>query len=267
LLVADGWQLRCLARHPENFAPHVPQGVEVVQGDLLDAQSLPPIMAGIDTAFYLVHSMGTGGNFQKQDRHAAENFAAAARAAGVKRIIYLGGLGVSAAASERRQWGGIRFGNRIVDTHTVTLRVTQAAAFRPIERIGGSTGWYFGNALWQLRGWLDLLIGGVGMRRGRRDSEHLLPGDVVDCWRVESIEPPRHLRLAAEMKLPRRAWLEFDVQPAKGGVTLRQTATFDPVGLSGLAYWYALLPLHELVFRGMLRNLGRAAVTVAPIGA
>ncbi len=81
LLVADGWQLRCLARHPENLAPHVPQGVEVVQGDLLDAPSLPPVMVGIDAAFYLVHSMGTSGNFQKQDRYAAENFAAAAKAA------------------------------------------------------------------------------------------------------------------------------------------------------------------------------------------
>jgi hypothetical protein len=101
------------------------------------------------------------------------------------------------------------------------------------------------------------------MRRGRRDAKHLLPGDVVDCWRVESIEPPRHLRLAAEMRLPGRAWLEFEVQPTKDGATLRQTATFDPVGLSGLAYWYALYPLHEVVFHGMLRNLGRAAGAVA----
>ncbi len=161
-------------------------------------------------------------------------------------------------ANSKRDWGGTRFGNRIVDTRTVTLAAQPEAAFAPIERIGGSTGWYFGNALWQLRGWLDLLAGGVGMRRGRRDARHLLPGDVVDCWRVESIEPPRHLRLAAEMRLPGRAWLEFDVQPTKDGVTLRQTATFDPVGLAGLAYWYALFPLHELVFRGMIRNLGRA---------
>ena len=97
------------------------------------------------------------------------------------------------------------------------------------------------------------------MRRGRRDARHLLPGDVVDCWRVESIDPPRHLRLAAEMKLPGRAWLEFEVQPAPTGVTLRQTATFDPVGLAGLAYWYALFPVHEMMFCGMIRNLARAA--------
>ena len=105
-------------------------------------------------------------------------------------------------ANPKRDWGGVRFGNRIVDTRTVTVAATPEAAFSAIERIGGATGWYFGNALWQLRGWLDLLVGGVGMRRGRRDARHLLPGDVVDCWRVESIEPPRHLRLTAEMKLP-----------------------------------------------------------------
>jgi len=152
-----------------------------------------------------------------------------------------------------------------VDTRIAAVAAEPEAAFAAIERIGGSTGWYFGNALWQLRGWLDLLAGGVGMRRGRRDARHLLPGDVVDCWRVESVEAPRHLRLTAEMKLPGRAWLEFDVQPAKSGVTLRQTAIFDPVGLLGLAYWYALFPLHEVVFRGMIRNLGRAALAVAPV--
>lgn len=86
--------------------------------------------------------------------------------------------------------------------------------------------------------------GGVGMRRGRRDGLQLLPGDVVDCSRVESIEPPRHLRLTAEMKVPGRAWLEFDLLPTAGGVILRQTATFDPVGLWGLTYWYAFYPLH-----------------------
>jgi len=84
-------------------------------------------------------------------------------------------------ANPNRDWGGTRFGNRIVDTRTATVAAMPEAAFAPIERIGGSTGWYFGNALWQLRGWLDLLAGGVGMRRGRRDSRHLLPGDVVDC--------------------------------------------------------------------------------------
>jgi hypothetical protein len=129
-----------------------------------------------------------------------------------------------------------------LDTRTITVAPPPAVAFAAIERIGGSAGWYFGDALWwQLRGWLDLLAGGVGMRRGwPGGATHLLPGDVVDCWRVESIEPQRHLPLAAEMKLPDRAWLEFDVQPANDGVTLRQTATFDPVGLSGPACLWAI---------------------------
>jgi len=162
-------------------------------------------------------------------------------------------------ANPKRDWGGVRFGNRIVDTRTVTVAASPEAAFAAVERIGGSTGWYFGNALWQLRGWLDLLAGGVGMRRGRRDARHLLPGDVVDCWRVESIERPRRLRLTAEMKLPGRAWLEFEVQSDGNGTRLHQTATFDPLGLWGLAYWYGVWPLHQLVFVGMLRGLTQAA--------
>lgn len=456
-LEAQGSRIRCLARQPEFLRSRVAVGTEVVAGDVLDSASLAEAMTGVDTAYYLVHSMQRGSDFSEKDRQAAKNFGAAARAAGVRRIIYVGGLGddrqelsahlrsrhevgdvlrasgvvvlefrasiiigsgslsfeliralverlpamimprwvnviaqpiaindilaylvagldipldgnrifeiggtdrvsygdimreyarqrglkrlmipvpvltpklsslwlglvtplfarvgrilvdsmrhetvvrdraaleifpirprgireaIAAAlrnedheftqtrwsdslstANPKRDWGGVRFGNRIVDTRTVTVTAPPEAAFAAVERIGGATGWYFGNALWQLRGWLDLLVGGVGMRRGRRDARHLAPGDVLDCWRVESIEPPQLLRLTAEMKLPGRAWLEFEVQPARGGVTLRQTAIFDPVGLWGLAYWYALFPLHELVFRGMIRNLGRAAST------
>ena len=130
--------------------------------------------------------------------------------------------------------------------------------FRSVERIGGSRGWYYANWLWWLRGWLDLLIGGVGMRRGRRDPEYLRVGDTLDCWRVESIEPGQRLRLSAEMKLPGRAWLEFEVQEERAVSRLRQTATFDPLGLWGLAYWYAVWPLHQLVFAGMLRGIAKA---------
>jgi hypothetical protein len=110
-----------------------------------------------------------------------------------------------------------------------------------------------------LRGWLDLLVGGVGMRRGRRDPARLQVGDVVDCWRVEAIERGRRLRLQAEMKLPGRAWLDFEVRPEGGHTRLTQTASFDPVGLWGLAYWYGVWPLHQLVFAGMLRGLARSA--------
>jgi uncharacterized protein YbjT (DUF2867 family) len=457
LLVADGWRVRCLARQPEHLLSRVPAGVEVVQGDLLDAASLSAAMQGVKAAFYLVHSMGATGDFETQDRLAAENFAAAARAAGVQRIIYLGGLGedepdlsahlrsrhevgdrlrahdvpviefrasiiigsgslsfemiralverlpvmvtprwvrvtaqpiaigdvlaylraaltvetghrnltveiggpdrvsygelmreyarqrglrrlmipvplltprlsslwlglvtplyarvgrklvdslrhptvvrddsarrlfpiqpvgvreaisralrnedssfvqtrwsdaLSAAASAPRQWGGTRFGNRLVDARSTHVAASPAKVFAAVERIGGGTGWYYATWLWRLRGWLDLLIGGVGMRRGRRDPERLRAGDTLDCWRVESIQTGERLRLAAEMKLPGRAWLEFEVQTDGNGSRLRQTATFDPLGLWGMVYWYGLWPLHQLVFAGMLRGISKSA--------
>ena len=457
LLLADGWQVRCLARQPERLLSRVPAGVQVVAGDVLDAASLPAAMQGIETAFYLVHSMGATADFEKQDRLASENFATAARAAGVGRIIYLGGLGEdkpdlsahlrsrhevgeqlrahgppvtefrasiiigsgslsyemiralverlpvmvmprwvrvtaqpiaigdvldylraaltiqtgnqsliveiggpdrvsygdlmreyarqrglrrlmipvplltprlsslwlglvtplyarvgrklvdslrhptlvrddsaqrlfpvkpigvraaieralrnedfrfaqtrwsdasSAAARSPRQWGGARFGNRLVDSRSMKVAASQAKVFGIVEQIGGATGWHYANWLWRARGWLDLLTGGVGMRRGRPDPERLRAGDTVDCWRVESIQPGERLRLAAEMKLPGRAWLEFEVQPDGSGTRLRQTAMFDPLGLWGLAYWYGVWPLHQLVFAGMLRGVARAS--------
>ena len=107
-----------------------------------------------------------------------------------------------------------------------------------------------------------MLVGGVGVRRGRREVSEIHPGDVVDWWRVEAYEPDRRLLLAAEMKLPGRAWLEFEVSEADGKSEIRQTAIFDPVGLPGLAYWYALYPLHQLVFARMLKGIARAAEKV-----
>ena len=457
LLVADGWRVRCLARLPEHLSPRVPAGVEVVRGDLLDAGSLSAAMQGMEAALYLVHSMGATGDFEQQDRLAAEHFAAAASAAGVQRIIYLGGLGenepdlsahlrsrhevgerlrahgvpviefrasiiigsgslsfemiralverlpvmvtprwvrvtaqpiaigdvltylraalavdtgnrnltieiggpdrvsygelmreyahqrglrrlmipvplltprlsslwlglvtplyarvgrklvdslrystvvrddsaqrlfpirpigvreaiaralrnedssfaqtrwsdaLSATANAPRQWGGTRFGNRLVDSRSTHVAAAPAKVFAAFEQIGGATGWHYANWLWTLRGWLDLLMGGVGMRRGRRDPERLRVGDTLDCWRVESIQPDQRLRLAAEMKLPGRAWLEFEVQPDGNGARLRQVATFDPLGLWGLGYWYGVWPLHRIVFAGMLRGIAHAA--------
>lgn len=457
LLVADGWRVRCLARQPKHLSSRVPEGVEVVQGDLLDADSLAKAMTGVEAAFYLVHSMGASGDFAEQDRLAADNFAAAAGAAGVQRIIYLGGLGEdapdlsahlrsrhevgerlrahgppviefrasiiigsgslsfemiralverlpvmvtprwvrvtaqpiaigdvlahlraaltletggrsltveiggpdrvsygelmreyarqrglrrwmipvplltprlsslwlglvtplyarigrklvdslrhptvvrddaaqrlfsirpvgvreaialalrnedssfaqtrwsdawSAAGNAPRHWGGTRFGNRLVDSRSTRVAASPDRVFATVERIGGAAGWPYANWLWTLRGGLDLLMGGVGMRRGRRDPERLRPGDTLDCWRVESIQSGQLLRLAAEMELPGRAWLEFEVQPDGNGSRLRQTATFDPLGLWGLAYWYGVWPLHQLVFAGMLRGIATAA--------
>ena len=455
LLEADGHRVRCLARRPGALRHRIASSTEIVAGDLLDRSSLDAAMTGVDTAYYLVHSMGSA-SFEESDLLAARNFGDAARAAGVGRIIYVGGLGseeerlsphlrsrhevgrvlreygvpvlefrasivigsgslsfemiralverlpvmvtprwvsvmaqpiaiedllqyllaaphlplakygvyeiggadqVSYAdimrtyARQRRlhrrmisvplltprlsslwlglvtplyarvgrklvesmmhptvvrnpaaleafdirpmgiedairralvqedeavvisrwsdalsaagaptSWGGVRFGARLVDSRAMTVDVPPARAFAPIEAIGGTTGWYGLDALWRLRGFLDLIVGGVGMRRGRRHPTQLVAGDALDFWRVESIEPGHRLRLAAEMKLPGRAWLEFEVTGDGRSSTIRQTAVFDPVGWSGLAYWYALFPLHEAVFAGMLRGIARAAL-------
>ena len=164
------------------------------------------------------------------------------------------------SGSEQPSWGGVRFGSRLVDSRTREVRVPANVAFTPIRKIGGETGWYYGNWLWKIRGFLDLLVGGVGVRRGRRDPEHLRVGDTVDFWRVEKYEENRLLRLSAEMKIPGRAWLEFEITEENGVSTIRQTASFDPVGLFGLAYWYSVYPLHQFVFAGMLRNIANKAL-------
>lgn len=165
------------------------------------------------------------------------------------------------SAGQLRSGGGVRFGTRLVDSRTATVQSPPAAAFKPIQRIGGDTGWYAWNWLWRVRGFLDLLVGGVGMRRGRPNADSLRVGDTVDFWRVEALEPSRRLRLVAEMKLPGRAWLEFEVTGDHTASTIRQTAVFDPVGVLGQAYWYAMYPLHQLVFGSMLRGLAAAALS------
>jgi uncharacterized protein YbjT (DUF2867 family) len=454
-LQAAGHSVRCVARRPEFLAARARPETEIVRGDCLDAASLAAACAGVHTAYYFVHSMGSSGDFAERDRTAAANFAAAARAAGVRRIIYLSGLGDDRSrlsphlrsrhetgealraggvpvvelrasiilgsgsvsfeliralverlpvmicprwvrtlaqpiaiedvlayllaahelpheehgvfeiggadrvsyegimreyARQRRlrrwmvpvpfltpwlsslwlglttpvyarvgrkliesvenettvqddralrtfpirpmglrqaieraihnedreyaatrwsdaissagmpaSWGGLRFGTRLVDSRTAYVPTSAAAAFAAVRRIGGATGWYYGALLWRLRGFVDLLFGGAGMRRGRRHPEELAVGDTVDFWRVEAYEPERRLRLAAEMKLPGRAWLEFEVKPDGGGATIQQTAVFDPVGIPGLLYWYAIYPLHARVFAGMLRGVSQAA--------
>jgi len=132
-------------------------------------------------------------------------------------------------------------------------------AFVPIATIGGDHGWYYATWLWRVRGAIDLLVCGVGMRRGRRDPETPAVGDALDFWRVDAYEPGRRLRLAAEMRVPGRAWLEFEVLPDVGGALVHQTAVFEPAGLSGLLYWYALLPVHNVIFGGMLRAIAQRA--------
>lgn len=448
-------QVRCLVRRPESMREPLAPGVEVVRGDVLDLDSLAAALKGVDAAYYLVHSLAQDSGFELTDRRAAENFAAAARSAGLGRIIYLGGLaesesGLSAHLRSRHEVGEIlrssgiqviefrasviigsgslsfemiralterlpvmitprwvsiktqpiaidealqyliasltvpvagaqvfeiggsevvsygdmmreyarcrglrrylipvptltprlsslwlglvtpmyarvgrklidsirhstvvrdetarrvfgvrpsgvreaiaetlrgedrqlagtrwfdtfgkphadgetvstRMAGRVIESRAVKVDVPPTRAFAPIRKIGGARGWLYGNWLWRLRGVADAMVGGVGMRRGRRDPENLRVGDALDFWRVERFEPDRKLTLIAEMKLPGRAWLDFEVEPDAKGSIIRQTAIFDPRGLAGLLYWHATYPLHRMVFAGMLREIATVA--------
>lgn len=452
----QGYRLRCVARHPEILKAKVSPSIEVVEGDVLDRPGLDNALRGVDIAYYLVHSMSSTGSYEEKDRLGARNFGEAAKAAGVKGLVYVGGLGrdeeelsthlrsrhevgeilrqsglpvcefrasavigsgsasfeliralverlpfmlapkwinvkaqpiaiddmldylvkaleiplskyrmyeiggadqVSyadmmraygrqrklepmiipvpvltpwlsalwlglvtplyarigraiiesivhvtvvrdnaalttfsvrpigideaihrALAREERHfsqtrwsdalassgrlpsWGGVKFGSRMVDSRTLTVEAPPEVVFKCIERIGGDHGWYAWNWLWRLRGFIDLLQGGVGLRRGRPSPTTLQVGDTVDSFRVESIEPNHRLRLKSEMRLHGRAWLEFEVTGAGSSTTIRQTAIFDSLGLTGQAYWYSLYVPHELVFRGMLRGIAQAAL-------
>ncbi len=152
----------------------------------------------------------------------------------------------------------------LVDIREIEVPYPPEQAFLPLQRIGGETGWYCANWLWRFRGWLDELVGGVGVRRGRRHSEDLSPGDILDCWRVEKLVPGELLQLGAEMKVPGSARLRFVVEGRNSGSLIRQEALFKPRGLMGYLYWYSLLPAHEAIFRGMLRGIARAASEAAP---
>jgi hypothetical protein len=124
------------------------------------------------------------------------------------------------------------------------------------SRLGGKRGWLYGDFLWQLRGVLDRMVGGIGTRRGRRSATDLRVGDAVDFWRVEAYRPAELLRLRAEMKLPGVAWLQFEALPDESsGTNLRQTAFFEPRGLFGYAYWYGVVPFHEFIFGNMAKRI------------
>ncbi len=158
-------------------------------------------------------------------------------------------------------WSG---GTVFVDRRTVEINADPPAVFAAICRVGGGHGWYAADWLWRLRGAMDRLIGGPGLRRGRRDPQHVGFGEALDFWRVIGVEADRSLRLRAEMKLPGEAVLEVEIQKcdSDGSDTrtrLTQTARFRPRGLLGLMYWYAVLPLHGIVFSGMLHGICRAA--------
>ena len=147
----------------------------------------------------------------------------------------------------------------IVERRQRLIQAPPQRVFTEVERIGGAAGWPYMNVLWRIRGLVDRLVGGVGMRLGRRDPERLRVGDALDFWRVEEIRRPGLLRLRAEMRVPGRAWLQYEVIPETDGSRLVQTAFFEPKGLPGLAYWYGLYPIHGLIFRGTVRVLGERA--------
>jgi hypothetical protein len=142
--------------------------------------------------------------------------------------------------------------------YRVRLQAEQDDVWKAVRRIGGKNGWYFGNFLWRLRGIMDRLAGGVGLRRGRRHPTEIGAGDVLDFWRVLEVDAPHKLVLAAEMKTPGEALLEFQIKPLTDGqVEFRMLSRFLPKGLSGILYWYTLYPFHEWIFYGMLKSMAK----------
>jgi uncharacterized protein YbjT (DUF2867 family) len=460
-LADDGHEVRCLTRRPDHLAGVAwAESVEILQGDALEPASLVEPMRDVDVVYYLVHSIGTGASFQDSDRRAAQNTAAAAAAAGVGRIVYLGGLvpsgeeasphlasraevgqifldgevaavvlqagvvigsgsasfemlrylterlpmmvtpkwveslvqpiavrdvlsylmgslGLAPGTNRRFDIGGpdvlsyrdmmqryagvaglkrriiipvpvltpwlssqwinvvtpvpkaiaqplveslrnnvvarehdieglipldlcpfdeaVRLALERIRVADVVTRWSGASwpgapsnpmptdpewsggtAYRDdrelpvdvdpddlwwaIEGIGGDRGWYSFPLAWAVRGLLDRIVGGVGLRRGRRDPDRLALGEPVDFWRVEALERPKLLRLRAEMRLPGEAWLEFSVSVEDGQTVLHQHALFIPRGLAGDLYWWSVSPFHGIVFGSMIANLAKAAL-------
>jgi hypothetical protein len=153
-------------------------------------------------------------------------------------------------------WAG---GTVFVDERDIEINADPERVFRAVCKIGGGHGWYAGDLLWRIRGWMDTLVGGPGLRRGRRDADRIEFGETLDFWRVIGIEQDRTLSLLAEMKLPGVANLHFKLEPKGDRTKLTMTARFRPKGILGIAYWYSVLPLHHIVFGGMLNGIRRAA--------
>jgi hypothetical protein len=155
-------------------------------------------------------------------------------------------------------WAG---GTSRLDERTLVIDAPPAAVFTAVRRVGGNSGWYRWQTLWRIRGWLDRLAGGPGLSRGRRDPNEAYVGEVIDFWRVASIEPDRHFALRAEMRAPGEALLEFHLEALDGGARTRLTlsARYMPKGLIGLIYWYAVAPFHALVFPGLLEGIAGQA--------
>ena len=144
----------------------------------------------------------------------------------------------------------------IVERRRRQVAAPASAVYRVLTGIGGQRGWYYANWAWRIRGIVDRLLGGAGLRRGRRHPDELRVGDALDFWRVEALEVDHLVRLRAEMKLPGRAWLQFEVRDTEAGTSqLEQTAAFLPKGLGGLAYWYGLYPVHARIFDGLVKEI------------
>ncbi|MFW2380791.1 MAG: SDR family oxidoreductase [Acidimicrobiales bacterium] len=159
--------------------------------------------------------------------------------------------------SQDPDWAG---GTIYEDVQEVTATANPGAVFATVSGVGGARGWYVANPLWAIRGWLDKVIGGVGMRRGRRHPDDLRVGDALDFFRVEAYEPPSLLRLRAEMKVPGEAWLEWRItETTGGGARLRQLARFHPRGVTGRAYWWILLPIHKIMWKLLAQRLVASA--------
>jgi hypothetical protein len=155
------------------------------------------------------------------------------------------------------EWSG---GSLYEDIREYRCAADPQTLWNVIEAIGGEHGWYSFPLAWSVRGWIDRIVGGVGLRRGRRDPHRLHAGEALDWWRVEYLERPRLLRLRAEMRLPGHAWLELEAVPdGNGGACYRQRAVFEPHGLAGHLYWHGVAPFHGIVFGGMVRNIASAA--------
>lgn len=150
-----------------------------------------------------------------------------------------------------------------VEKRQLLLDLSQQDVFRAYAGIGGERGWLYMDWAWGMRGWLDKAIGGVGLRRGRRHPDEIRAGEALDFWRVEEVEPNQLLRLRAEMKLPGKAWLQFESRPQNGKTLLITTAYFAPYGLFGFLYWYAMWPFHKFIFDGLTRRIASRARVLA----
>ena len=166
------------------------------------------------------------------------------------------------ASGLNNTWLEIKKGNKLIYTKNIEINSAISTCFDTIQQIGGKNGWYYATFLWKIRGLIDLLFEGTGHKRGRKHPKELHEGDFIDWWRVQQYKPPEVLRLFAEMKLPGKAWLEFELKEKNKTTTnVYITAIFDPNGLLGKLYWYSLYPLHFFMFNGLLNAIKKRTLS------